>query len=514
MNSHSRIILLGAGPGNIQIALQFQEVGIKNSEYLMLEKGTSVATSFKKFPIHNLLISNNKVINEEDRLREKLERYDWNSLLTKNKENLFSDYSRDFYPHKKHMVKMLNDLVINNDLPVQYGTSCKEVFHDGDFFYIVTNLGIFTCEYLVCGTGLVPKRAPIQGIELTTPYYKMKEKKYYSGKRVLIIGKGNSGLECAKEIMNEASYISCASPTQINFAYKTHYVGNVRLINAVQIENYLLKQNASILDCNISKIVEDQKGKVVTIHYTHANGEVENLYFDEIIDATGFQSEKGCLKNFELEYHQKNKFPMLDKNFESITVPNLFFSGAQTHGIDYKKTSGGFVHGFRYHSIILGNYLARKISSKVTQPFVRGDINQFIIDKFENSSGLFLQPGSLIHVVEKGQNTWIDLGLRTQKWFQEYSSSYIVLGISLEYGDIQGHNDILKVSRYPGQPDLSDHLHPILRKKVGEEIFILNLEENLFNEFDNDINRNRIEHFIASKNKFNNETCENSHVTI
>merc|ERR1719163_2296584 len=43
-----------------------------------------------------------------------------------------------------------------------------------------------------------------------------------------------------------------------------------------------------------------------------------------------------------------SKYPLLNPRFESATVPRLFFVGTMMHSNDFKKASGGFIHGFRY----------------------------------------------------------------------------------------------------------------------------------------------------------------------
>lgn len=45
------------------------------------------------------------------------------------------------------------------------------------------------------------------------------------------------------------------------------------------------------------------------------------------------------------------KYPKIDAAFESIDYENMFFTGTATHSLDFRKSSGGFIHGFRYTSI-------------------------------------------------------------------------------------------------------------------------------------------------------------------
>ena len=42
------------------------------------------------------------------------------------------------------------------------------------------------------------------------------------------------------------------------------------------------------------------------------------------------------------------KHPATTARYESDTVPGLYFAGTLAHGLDAKKSSGGFIHGFRY----------------------------------------------------------------------------------------------------------------------------------------------------------------------
>jgi hypothetical protein len=44
------------------------------------------------------------------------------------------------------------------------------------------------------------------------------------------------------------------------------------------------------------------------------------------------------------------KYPKIDEGFESVDYENLFFSGTVAHSLDFRKSSGGFIHGFRYTS--------------------------------------------------------------------------------------------------------------------------------------------------------------------
>ena len=42
------------------------------------------------------------------------------------------------------------------------------------------------------------------------------------------------------------------------------------------------------------------------------------------------------------------KYPLIDYDYRSSLVDGLYFAGTITHSLDYRRSAGGFIHGFRY----------------------------------------------------------------------------------------------------------------------------------------------------------------------
>ena len=42
------------------------------------------------------------------------------------------------------------------------------------------------------------------------------------------------------------------------------------------------------------------------------------------------------------------KYPVMTSEYESVTVPGMYYAGQLGHGKDHKRSAGGFIHGFRY----------------------------------------------------------------------------------------------------------------------------------------------------------------------
>ena len=56
------------------------------------------------------------------------------------------------------------------------------------------------------------------------------------------------------------------------------------------------------------------------------------------------------------------KYPQIDHSYESIDYPGLYYAGTVTHSLDYRKSAGGFIHGFRYtgrHTVFCSNVMQK-----------------------------------------------------------------------------------------------------------------------------------------------------------
>ncbi|TCS92390.1 NAD(P)-binding domain-containing protein [Hazenella coriacea] len=492
MNQMYDVIILGAGPGGLQVAITLKELAEENNHplnMLIIESGKQAGTFFTQYPVHGTLISNNKLYTGKAPESRFSERFDWNSLVTKEKKVLMRQFSREFFPKREALVEMLNKLVEEYQLPVMYETEWKGTSKDDQGnFTVQTNQGDFQAKHLVVATGMKPYVPEIPGIENATIYKDMKEKEYYRDKRVLVIGKGNSGMESAQEILNEASMIMIASRSSTRLAYKTHYVGDVRLVNAWLVDNYQLKHQAALLDCEIVNIEKVNEGYNVTVAYNHAMGETEMLYFHEVIAATGFRANCESLKEDLGVKFVMDKYPSIKGNFESTEVEGLYFAGTQTHSLDYRKTFSGFIHGFRYNSKLLSHRLAERLEIPLKQNTVAKEgIVQHILDELTESGDIYLQPGYLYYLLEYSpEGEWKELGHVTALEYKELQAKkgHILLAAYLDYGDINQFSDPLAIPREPGDPTKSVHIHPyICAKTEGGKEWMIELEEHLESQF-------------------------------
>ena len=84
------------------------------------------------------------------------------------------------------------------------------------------------------------------------------------------------------------------------------------------------------------------------------------------------------------------KYPRQSSEHESLNVPGMFFAGSLSHGRDWKKGAGGFVHGFRYTAKFLARVLALRFgrsNGSDSDHNGNGDGNGDVVEIDAESSG-------------------------------------------------------------------------------------------------------------------------------
>lgn len=384
-------IIIGAGPAGLQAAYYFQKYEI---DYIVLEKSDKCGSFFEHLPHSGKLTSINKrhtgSTNKDFNLR-----HDWNSLL--NDKNLtFNKFSNEYYPSKEHMVEYLNSYYENNNLNIEFNSNVakvEKINENGEQLKLNYRITIaaegvkgldcateegegvrgldcaaklFECDRLFIAIGMSDPIIPEQYTALNASgeikHYSQYPKDYFinnlsnfTNKRVLLIGGGNSSYELANMLNNTASSILIMSKSRRKWAMASHYSGDIRSVYLPYIDTFLLKGLNAIddLQWRVVCVEKDERGKYITMIKTNDKEGVmvypvdENNLFDEVILCTGWKFNKSIFQ-FPIEMIRNDKYPALGLNYGSINNKNLFFIGAAMHGFDYGRSSGGFIHGFRY----------------------------------------------------------------------------------------------------------------------------------------------------------------------
>jgi len=493
-------LVVGAGPAGLQLGHFLSRTG---RSHLILEAGPRPGTFFQTFPRHRTLISINKKHTGWDDPELNL-RMDWNSLLSDDPGLLFTRYSDRYFPDAEDMVRYLADFAAACDLPVVYDARVTQVTRDDDGTFQVTDASgrTYAARRLVVATGVSrPNVPPIPGVEKAELYGTAStDPQEYVGRRVLIIGKGNSAFETADNLVETAAVIHVAGPNSIRMAWRTHYVGHLRAVNNGLLDTYQLKSQNALLDGDVKRIDRQADGSfLVTVSFARADEVTKDIPYDRVIVCTGFRFDAGI---FDAECRPgltiADRFPALTPAYESIDVPDLYFAGTITQSRDFKRGTSGFIHGFRYgvralHRVLEHRYHGAAWPSRGV-PAEPGELAAAVLERVNRSSALWQQFGLI------GDAIVFD-GFNGASYLDEvpvdldppiaHDASAGVFRITLDYGPDHDTVDPFDVS--VGRIRQSDaaraakghYLHPIVRyhPPAGGTPVEHHVTENLENEW-------------------------------
>jgi thioredoxin reductase len=504
--TNTEYLIVGAGPAGLQLGHHLQQAG---RDYAILEAGPAPGGFFRTFPRHRRLISINKPHTGWDDPELNL-RMDWNSLLSDDPRLLFTRYTERYFPDADDLVRYLADYAATLRLHIVYGTRVRSVERaDGGFVLADERGGTHRARRVIVASGVTqPHIPPIPGIESAERYGEVSvDPRDFLDQRVLVIGKGNSGFETADNLIETAAVIHVAGPESLRMAWRSHYVGHLRAVNNNLLDTYQLKSQNALLDGTVQRIERRDGGYLVTVRFARADEVTRDLPYDRVIVCTGFRFDPSILPEPELVFD--DRFPAQTPEWESTNVPGLYFAGTLMQVRDFKRSTGGFIHGFRYGVRALHRMLERKYHGvEWPHAVLAADpetLMEAVIARVNRTSALWQQFAFMcdLIVVEPGR----------ARYYEELPLDYVhasppklYFTITLEYGPDHDLVDPFDVS--VGRIAQSDaeraaegrYLHPVVRcHRRGELVAEHHVTENLENEWTSPGHRLPLKEFFAGQ---------------
>ncbi|GIJ11889.1 NAD(P)-binding domain-containing protein [Micromonospora andamanensis] len=493
-------LIIGAGPAGLQLAALLEADGKR--DYLVLEGADIPGAFFARYPRHRQLISINKPHTGSDDPEVNL-RLDWNSLLSDDPALRFTGYTERYFPDAEVMVRYLADFAAKTGAKVRYNSRVTSVGKVDGIFEVQAGQ-TFRARRLIVATGVSRPYTPqIPGLELAEQYADMSvDPRDYLDQKVLIIGKGNSAFETADNLMETTTLIHLAGPSSIRMAWRTHYVGHLRAVNNNFLDTYQLKSANAILDGEIRRIERDGTGFTVTFAFSRADEVTKELWYDRVLACTGFAFDASIFDDScRPELAIRDRFPAQTPQWESVNVSDLYFAGTISQERDFKRSTSGFIHGFRYgvralHKILERRYYDTPWPSEKLDATAES-IADAIVARVNRTSALWQQFGFLGDVVtvagpdvryhyEVPVEYFAQTGLRTAD--HDYRHAFVV---TLEYGPEHDQVDPFDVTvsrvaqNVVGQAHAAAYLHPVVRyHRAGQVVATHHLAENLENQWD------------------------------
>ncbi|WUR60957.1 NAD(P)-binding domain-containing protein [Micromonospora chokoriensis] len=486
-------LIIGAGPAGLQLAALLERDG---HDYVVLEGGPRPGTFFETYPRHRQLISINKVWTGSEDPEFNL-RSDWNSLLTDDPALLFKNYSTRYFPAADDLVRYLADFA--RGLRVRYDTRVTSVSKTGDVFTVRAGDDRWTARRVVVATGVSQLHVPpIEGADLAERYDTVSvDPADFVNQRVLIIGKGNSAFETADALVETAATIHVAGPHSIKLAWQSHYVGHLRAVNNNFLDTYQLKSQNAVLDGTVEQLSQREGGGFrVLFRYARTVENLRELEYDRVILCTGFRFDASIFaESARPELAINDRFPAQTPAFESVNVSGLYFAGTLSQQRDFKKSTNGFIHGFRYATRALHHILRERHHG---QPWPSRQIAltpeaiaDSIIARINVTSALWQQFAVLGDVITVEGEAACYREEVPVAYLREALPDVFAFLVTLEYGPDHDQVDPFDITvPRPAENDANaahdaSYLHPVVRVlRDGQVVAEHHLAENLENNWD------------------------------
>jgi thioredoxin reductase len=401
------VVVVGSGPGGLQTAYCLARAGIER--LAVLSRDSEPGGMFQRFPVFQRLISWTKPQAPVARGTREYEAYDHNSLLGDEPGHralvpTFMDRSFDV-PAREEMEAALRAFVERGGVQVRYGCTLERARRERDELVLTTSDGEYRCRAAVFALGVTePWLPPLPGAELARHYVDTGRPSEYDGKRVLIIGKRNSGFEIAQGLLPWATQITLVSPRPVETAVLALSALRVRYLQPY--DEYVRGGSGTyVVDAAIERLERANGGFRVHAEGTTWAGQLE-LDADEVIVATGFRTPLEELEELDVATVADGRIPAQTPFWESVSAPGVYFAGNTTqgspgmtkHGSSASSTS---VNGFRYNARVLARHIAEK-QFGIVQPrrsLERNEVVPFLLDELARAPELWIQKGYLARSV-------------------------------------------------------------------------------------------------------------------
>jgi thioredoxin reductase len=407
-----RVIVIGSGPGGLQVASRLRRHGIRHA---VLTADEAPGGMFRRWPFFQRLLSWTKPYAPVSRTARAYERYDWNSLLGEEpaSRTLMPDLmdGSSYFPSRPEMEQNLELFAERSELMIRYGcrwtATRREETAAGTEFVLDTTDGEYRAEVVIFAVGVAePFRPQTPGIELAAHYAETRAAESYADRRIFIIGKQNSGFELASGLLPWARRIILASPSPTKLSVNTHSLVGIRARYVQPFEDHVLGGGVSVLDAAIQSISRSADGALDVRVRPTAGGEELLLEVDEAIAATGFVTPLGDLPDLGVATFGQARLPAQTPYWESASVPGVYFAGTISQGAGGLKKHGlpansGAVHGARYNARVLVDHLATtRFGVELERPAIAAtDLVDVIVDELASAPELWHQRAYLARII-------------------------------------------------------------------------------------------------------------------
>lgn len=315
------VIIIGGGPAGILASYHLKRFGVDS---LILE-GKKTGQSWREMRDGMVMLS--PAVASHDMTSLAFENPIW-SLVKLNGP----------FATKEEFVEYLDLFVKKEGIKVLEGKEVAEVRKDGNGFAVETGDGFrYLASVVVVATGVIgnPCLPDIRGIDGNRRVVHSRNYKgfdAYRGKRVLIVGAGNSGTELTIELSGIAR-VTLINREKLKFYSRTRDLSHIR-----GLSESLLKELIQFKIVELKEKIRVTKVEGGRVTFSDGTGKE----FDEIIFATGYHANLPKFRDISVRT-TRDGYPKVSGRCESASVDGLYFTGPLAH----RLKDCAFIHCFR-----------------------------------------------------------------------------------------------------------------------------------------------------------------------
>jgi thioredoxin reductase len=206
------------------------------------------------------------------------------------------------------------------DVPVHLETTAERLTYEDDHVVLHTSRGDLRSRTVIVAGGhgaFEPKRLPVSDVDMAPwegrgAHYLVGSKSAFDGKRVVIVGGGDSACDWVVNLLDTASEITLVHRRE---GFRAHEATVAEVMEHVESGRVSLKVPYVIRSVSGNGAVE-----AVEIHHAGEDGVVERLECDAVLLQLGFVTKLGPLKEwgFEIEKNALKVDGLMRTNLDRV----------------------------------------------------------------------------------------------------------------------------------------------------------------------------------------------------
>ncbi|MCA8943245.1 MAG: NAD(P)-binding domain-containing protein, partial [Planctomycetes bacterium] len=266
------LLVVGAGPGGIACALAAKEAGIR---FGVIDQAADLGGTVASYPRRKLVMTQPIDLP----LGVRLDRLSY---------------------EKEQLVEMWERVAAEHSLPIRTGTRLEGLDRGDDGVWVArTSRGTVRAHHVCLALGRrgTPRKLGVPGEDLPKVAYSLIDAQSYQGRRILVVGGGDSAIEAAIGLAEQPG-------NDVTLSYRKHAFFRLKAKNAAKIDAAAAGGQIRLLF--ESQVKEVRDGEVLIQH----DGRVESLPNDEVFVFAGGLAPFGLLEHAGISFDPADRPPV------------------------------------------------------------------------------------------------------------------------------------------------------------------------------------------------------------